>query len=255
MNRPAEISGIAGSTVLVTGASGGLGEALCEMLAANGALVAAGARRADKVEELVARIHARGGQACACPMDVTDEQSVAAAWDVAERELGPVSGVIANAGITIDGLALDLSPASFRTVIDTNLTGVFLTLREGARRMVGRRAEGRMIAIASVLADKVVPGIAPYAASKAAVVQLVRALALEWAARGISVNAISPGYIRTDINQAFMDSRAGERFVAGFPRQRLLQPTDILPLAQLLLSDAARTITGRNFVVDDGQTL
>lgn len=246
---------VAGRVVLVTGASSGLGAVFAQALAASGARVVAGARRIDRIEQLVASIRAGGGEAHGCAIDVSDPVSVAQAFDRAERLAGPVTAVLANAGMTNDGLALELDADRFRAVLDTNVTGVFLTLREAARRIIARGDEGRMVAIASVLAEKVVPGVAPYAASKAAVVQLARALALEWAPHGIGVNSVSPGYIRTDINQAFFDSRAGERLVQGFPRKRLMQPDDLVPLVTLLLSDGARAITGADFTVDDAQTL
>ena len=253
------MTSLAGRTILITGASSGIGAALARAAAKAGAKVAAAARRADKLETLVAEIAAAGGTARAFAMDVEDEASVIAAYDAVEAAFGAPDSVIANAGINMEGLALDIAIEDFDKVMAVNTRGAFLTAREGARRMINAGSpaseRGRIVLVASIGAHKVLPGLTAYVASKAATAHMGKSLAREWARKGINVNVLCPGYIRTEINDDWFDSEGGAKLVAGFPRKRLMDTSDLEAMALYLSSDAARAVTGSVFTVDDGQSL
>jgi NAD(P)-dependent dehydrogenase (short-subunit alcohol dehydrogenase family) len=248
---------LTGRTLLVTGASSGLGARFARIAAAAGARVAVAARRVDRLAALVTELGP--DRAVAVAMDVEREASVIAAYDAAEAALGPIDSVIANAGMSNDGMATDIAVEAFDQVFAVNVRGVFLTAREGARRMIVRGAagkgQGRIVLIASIGAMKVLPGLAAYCASKAAVVQLGRSLAREWVNRGVNVNMVCPGYIETEINADWFASEGGQKQISGFPRRRLMEESDLDEIVGYLASDAARAVTGGVFTVDDGQTL
>lgn len=250
---------LAGRIVLVTGASSGIGAHLAEAAAKAGARVALAARRTDKLDSLVAQITAAGGTAAAFAMDVEDEASVTAAYDAIEGQLGPVDSVIANAGISVQGSALDIAIDDFDKVLAVNTRGMFLTAREGARRMIKAGSEasgrGRVLLVASIGAHKVLPGLTAYCTSKAGTAMMGKSLAREWARKGINVNVLCPGYIRTELNSDWFDQAGGQKLVASFPRKRLMAESDLAPMALMLCSDASATITGSVFTVDDGQSL
>lgn len=244
-------------TVMVTGASSGLGAAFARALAAHGSRVALAARRGDRLASVVAEIEEAGGQACAVAMDVVDEASVARAFDAAQDRFGLINTVLANAGVSSDAPALEQSVEVLRHVIDTNIVGAFLPLREGARRLIGagRGADGRAVIISSITATKAFSGLAAYSASKAAVHQMGRVLAREWAREGLCVNMVLPGYIETEMNADFFASPAGQTFMSRFPRRRLLTAQDLIPTILHLSSTSAAGVTGSAFTIDDGQTL
>jgi len=223
------------------------------------ARVALAARRMDRLEALAKEIVAAGGQAAPVVMDVTDEASVIAGFDAAERALGPIDTVIANAGMNSRGLAHEVSAAEFDQVMAINVRGVFLTAREGARRLMaaGSRetGRGRVILVSSIGAVKVLPGLTAYCASKAAVVMMGKSLAREWANRGINVNVICPGYVETELNSEWFHEEGGLKQIAGFPRRRLMEEGDLDAVMTFLASDAARAVTGSVITLDDGQTL
>lgn len=250
---------LSGRVALVTGASSGLGARFARLLAASGAAVVLVARRTGPMQALVADIEASGGRALAVAADVTDEASLVAAYDAAEATLGPVDTVIANAGLNVEGPALDLAAAAFARVVDVNLTGVFLTVREGARRMMAagsqQRDHGRIVIISSITATDVTPGLAAYSASKAGVLQLGRVLARDWSRHGINLNILCPGYIETDLNADWFGTEGGQRQINRWPRRRLMQ-ADALDASLLhLCSDTSQFITGSVVTVDDGQSL
>jgi len=250
---------LSGRVVLVTGASSGLGAGFARALAAAGAKVVLGARRTDKLAELVAEIERDGGAAAAVPLDVTDEASTIAAFDAAEAVFGPVDSVIANAGVGVEKLALDLDMAEVDGLIAANLRGVFLTAREGARRMMAagsrERGHGRIVIIGSITAEKIYPYASIYGATKVAVRHLGRSLAREWARRGINVNIIQPGYFASEMTGEMFDSDGGKALIASFPRQRIRPASDLHAPLLFLLSDASGGVTGSVFTIDDGQSL
>lgn len=250
---------LGGRTALITGASSGIGAHLAEAFAAAGARVALAARRVERIEALAQGIRSTGGEALAVPLDVTDEASIIAAYDVIEQGLGPVDTLVANAGISAAGRATELSRDDVVRVFDTNLTGVYLTVREGAKRMMAagsRESErGRIILIGSITAMMTGQGDAAYAASKAAVDHLGRQFAREWVRMGINVNTIQPGYIRTELTGDWFDTEGGARQVASWHRRRLMDIDALDETALFLASDASRYVTGATITVDDGQAL
>lgn len=251
--------GLANRTVLVTGASSGLGARFGCLLAESGAKVALAARRVDLLEELRSSIEHNGGRAMAVAMDVTDEQSTVAAFDAVEQRFGPVESVVANAGTNFEGSALDIDISDFDRLVAINLRGVFLTVREGARRMIAAGAEerrhGRAVIISSITANSVSPGLAPYSATKAAVQQMGRVLARDWVNKGVNVNCICPGYIETDINADWFQSEGGKRQIARWPRRRLMDSASLDTTLLFLASEASSHVTGSTFTIDDGQSL
>lgn len=248
-----------GRTALVTGASSGIGEQLARALAEQGAQLVLAARRVDRIEDLAREITAKGGTALAVALDVTDPQSVAAAYDKAEASLGVVDTIIANAGITEPGRSTDLAPEAIERVFDTNLKGLYLTVREGARRLIaaGSREDerGRIILIGSITAEMTNQGDAAYAASKAAVAHLGRQFAREWVRQGINVNTIQPGYIQTELTGGWFDSEGGKQQIAGWHRRRIMDIDALDHAVSFLSSDLSRHITGATLTIDDGQSL
>jgi NAD(P)-dependent dehydrogenase (short-subunit alcohol dehydrogenase family) len=245
-----------GRVALITGASSGLGAHFAEVFVREGARVAIGARRVDRVRALADRL---GPAALPVAVDVTEEASIVAAYDAAEAAFGTVDTVVANAGQSNPGRATDVAEADLRATIDVNFTGVFLTAREGARRLIAAnardRGHGRVVLIGSVTAHMTAQGDSAYAASKAAVAHLGRNLAREWVRAGVNVNVLQPGYIRTGINGDWFDTEGGRRQIAGWHRRRLM-PIDALDETLLFLSsDASAHVTGAVIDVDDGQSL
>ena len=250
---------LTGRVALVTGASSGLGARYGRILAASGARVVLAARRADRLQDVCAEIAAAGGQAAAVAMDVADEASTLAAYDASEAAFGTVDTIVANAGMNSEGPTTELAMVEFDQTVAVNLRGVFLTVREGARRLIAAGSKdsqrGRVVITASITADAVSPGLAVYSGTKAAVVQMGKVMARDWARQGINVNMICPGYIRTEINAHWFDTEGGARQVARFPRRRLMEDSDLDVALLWLCSDAARAVTGTSVTVDDGQSL
>lgn len=243
---------LGGRHVLVTGASSGLGRHFAGTLARAGAVVSLAARRAEALAETVARVEADGGRAHAVVMDVTDAGSVARALDAAEARFGPVTVLVNNAGVTITRPALDLDAADWDGVLDTNLTGVWRAAQAAARRMIAHGTGGSIVNVASILGLRVAGAVAPYAVSKAAVIQLTQTLALEWARHGIRVNALAPGYIRTEMNDGFFGSEAGTAMLKRVPQRRLGAAGELDGALLLLASDAGSYMTGSVVAVDGG---
>ncbi|MEO9461943.1 MAG: SDR family oxidoreductase [Marinomonas sp.] len=242
-----------GRTALITGASSGFGEHWAQLMAGSGARVALAARRKDRLDALANSI---GDAALAVAMDVASEASIIAGFDAAEAAFGTVDTVIVNAGIDSNGLSTEVPDEEILRVLTINLKGAILTAREGAKRMMAAGVtKGRIVMIGSITAFEPSPALVAYSASKAGVVQATRSLAREWARRGISINSISPGYIRTGINDAWFDTDMGKKQISRFPRKRLMEMEGMDGILTFLASDAAEYVTGADFVLDDGQTL
>ena len=248
-----------GQVAVVTGASGGLGAHFARLLAAEGAAVALAARRVDKIEALAGELAGQGHRAMALGLDVANAASIAPALDEIEAALGPVSILVNNAGVGGEGAALDVSIEAFDATFAVNVRGTFIAAREAARRMlasgVAERGKGRILNIASIASETVLPGLSVYCGSKAAVAMMTRGMAREWARRGIAVNALAPGYIDTKINTHWWPTEGGQKQLKGFPRRRLMQESDLDAAFLMLVGPAASAITGSLIVVDDGQSL
>lgn len=239
--------GIAGARVLVTGASSGLGAHFARLLAAHGALVVAAARRLDRVEALCEQITAAGGQASGLTLDVADAAGVESTLAGQRFDV-----VINNAGTTASAPALDHSAAEIDQILNTNVKGAFHVAKAAAREMIAAEKGGSIINIASILGSRVAGNVSAYATSKAALLQLTRALALEWARHNIRVNALSPGYIQTDLNRDFFASEPGQKLIRRIPQRRLGQPSDLDGALLLLASQHSAFMTGSDIVVDGG---
>ena len=242
---------LTGRTALVTGASQGLGAGFAATLARAGAKVALAARQTGKLADLQRAIAETGGTAHAVAMDVTDAASVRDGFDAAEATLGPVDVLVNNAGIAMPKPFLEITEDDWDAVLDTNLKGCFLAGQEAARRMAGRGG-GTIINVASVLGQQVIGNLASYCASKAGLIHLTKAMALDLARVGVRVNALAPGYIETPMNSDFFHSPAGEKLVKGIAQRRLGQPDDLDGALLLLASDASRYMTGTVVTVDGG---
>lgn len=240
---------VAGKSALVTGASSGLGASFARLLAERGAEVTLAARSVGALDELCAEIKASGGVAKTVRLDVGDAGSVKSAISDSDSVFDIV---VNNAGISIAKPALETSETDWDAVMDINLKGVFLVASAAARRMRDEGRRGSIVNIASIAGLRVAGGLASYAASKAGVIQLTRALSLEWARYGIRVNAIAPGYIETNINRGFFDTEAGKAMIKRIPQRRLGTADDLAGALLLLCSDAGRYMTGSTVTVDGG---
>jgi NAD(P)-dependent dehydrogenase (short-subunit alcohol dehydrogenase family) len=239
-------------TILITGASQGLGRQFARVLSAHGASVALAARQTAKLKSLEEEIKERGGRAVAVEMDVTDLASITTALDAAEAALGPISVLINNAGIAIEKLAVEQTEADWDSVINANLKGAYFTATEMARRMIARKQSGNIVNIASVLGVGVMKFLSPYTISKAGIVQATKAMALELAGNHIRVNALAPGYIDTEMNHAFWSTPSGEKLAKRIPQRRVGAESDLDGAIMLLASQASRYMTGSVVTVDGG---
>jgi NAD(P)-dependent dehydrogenase (short-subunit alcohol dehydrogenase family) len=240
---------LSGRIALVTGASAGLGVHFARILAAAGATVIAAARRVEALEATVESIRAAGGQARPVALDVQDAAAIA---DVFAR-IGTLDILVNNAGISRPALAVDDTPANFDAVFDTNARGAYFTATAAAKAMRGKG--GSIVNIASILGLRQDRRVASYAMSKAAVIQMTKVLALEFAPEQVRVNAIAPGYFLTDINRDFLGSEHGRAMIARIPQRRVGDPSDLDGPLLLLASDASRFMTGSVLAVDGGHLL
>ena len=244
-------------TALVTGASSGLGARFAQVLAANGALVLLAARRVERLKDLRAEIESHGGAAHILPLDVTDLEQLPEALQAVELELGPIDILVNNAGVGAQQPLAEVSPLEFDYLFATNVKGAFFVAQEVARRMLARAQtqpdfKGRIINIASVAGLRTVDKFGVYGMSKAAVIQMTKAQAREWGPFGINVNAICPGYIHTEINDARWGTEAGQHLVNTLPRRRVGVPADLDGLLLLLAADESQFMNGAVITADDG---
>ena len=247
-----DLLSVEGKIILVSGASSGFGNYFAEELAARGAQVIAVARRKEKLDALVDRIETAGGKCLAIAMDVSDSASVTAGLDAMEASVGLPNVIINNAGVGCDAPFLQLTEEDWDNTLNINLKGAFLLSQFAAKRIVERGDGANIINIASILGERVAGNVAPYAASKAGLIQLTKAMALELARYQIRVNAIAPGYVETDINREFFQTELGARMIKKIPQRQLGQVEDLLGPLLLLASDASRYMTGAVIAVDGG---
>jgi len=214
----------------------------------------------EKLKELRARIEGEGGDAHVIELDVTDHDSIKSAVAHAETEMGSIDILVNNSGVSTTQRIQDVTPEDYDFIFDTNVKGAFFVAQEVGKRMLARSrgaapgsfTGGRIINIASMAGLKVLPQIGAYCMSKAAVVQMTRAMALEWGRFGINVNAICPGYIDTEINHHHWQTEQGKKLMDMLPRKRVGQPQDLDALLVMLASDQSHFVNGAVIAADDG---
>ena len=247
---------VAGRVALVTGASSGLGKRFAQVLTAEGAKVIVAARRKDRLDELVKEL---GANSLAVQCDVTDEAQVVAMYDAAEQKFGLVDTVINNAGMTHANNAVTQDIAEFRKIMDLNVTSVWCVAREAARRLIKAGPEashrGRIVNIASMAGRIVIPNVTAYNTSQAARAHLTRSLAREWARHGINVNALSPGYVATELTEEWLNGEGGAKTIGKSPRRRVMDETSLDEALLFLCSDQSKFVTGTDVLVDDAQSM
>jgi gluconate 5-dehydrogenase len=244
---------LSGRTALVTGSARGIGFALAQGLAAAGARIVINGTRADTVDEAVQRLRSEGHDALGRAFDVTDEHAVAAAFEAWDRDEIAIDILVNNAGIQFRKPLVDLELADWQRVIDTNLTSAFIVAKEAARRMIARGRGGKVINIGSLTSEGARATVAPYTAAKGGIKMLTRAMSAEWAAHDIQANAIGPGYILTDMNQALIDNVAFDAWVkSSNPSQRWGKPEELVGTAVYLASPASSYVNGQIIYVDGG---
>ena len=241
---------VRGKVVLVTGASRGIGRAIAEALASAGATVVLGARDETKLAEAVDAIVTAGGSASAVPLDGSRRESVDSALAAVLERHGRLDGLVNNAGITRDNLLLRMKAEEWEAVLSTNLTGVYHCTQAALRPMLKQRS-GRIVNVTSVVGITGNAGQANYAASKAGVIGFTKSVAREVASRTITVNAIAPGFIDTEMTAAMTD-KAREAVASSIPMGRVGKPEDVAGAALFLISDAAAYVTGQVLGVDGG---
>ncbi|MBI5721095.1 MAG: SDR family oxidoreductase [Burkholderiales bacterium] len=254
---------LSGRVAFITGASSGLGAQFARVLSRAGAGVVLAARRIERLKTLRAELEAEGGDAHVVGLDVTDPASIRAAVAHAETEMGAIDILVNNSGVGSTQKLTEVSPESFDHVMGTNTRGAFFVAQEVAKRMIARSkgeapgtfTGGRIVNIASMAGLRVSPGIGVYCISKAAVVQMTKAMALEWGRHGINVNALCPGYIDTEINHHVWQTEAGQKLVASMPRKRVGKPEDLDVALLMLCANQSHFINGAVISADDGQAI
>ena len=242
---------LTGHTAVVVGGTSGIGRALALGLASAGADVVATGRRADHVNDVAAAIESRGRRTLRQPADVGDVRSLGALREACFAAFGKVDIVVAAAGVTKRVASLDMAEADWQRILDTNVTGMMRTYQTFAPSMIAR-GSGRLIGIASLASFLGLQEVAAYGASKSAVAGLTRALAVEWAPHGVTVNAIAPGVFETDLNRALLQGPRGQEFLMRTPMRRFGRVEELVGAAVYLSSPASSFVTGQLLVVDGG---
>ena len=251
---------LSGRVAFVTGASGGLGAQFARTLSAAGAAVVLASRRVEKLKELRAQIEGAGGDAHVVELDVTDHASIKSAVAHAETEVGSIDILINNSGVSTTQRLKDVLPQDYDYVFDTNVKGAFFVAQEVGKRMLARArgaapgtyTGGRIVNIASSLGLRVVPQVGVYCMSKAAIIHMTRAMALEWGKFGINVNAVCPGYIDTEINHHHWQTEQGQKLIQMLPRKRVGKPEDLDVVLMMLCSNQSHFVNGAVIAADDG---
>ena len=251
---------LSGRVALVTGASSGLGTQFAKTLAAAGAAVALAGRRVERLKALRAEIEAAGGVAYVVTLDVTILSSIKAAVAHTETEMGGIDILVNNSGVSTTQKLVDVSEENYDFIFNTNTKGAFFVAQEVGKRMLARAkgaapgtfTGGRIVNIASTAGMRVLGQIGVYAMSKAAVIHMTRAMALEWGRYGINVNALCPGYIDTEINHHHWQTDQGKRLIDMLPRKRIGKPQDLDAVLMMLCANESHFVNGAVIQADDG---
>jgi NAD(P)-dependent dehydrogenase (short-subunit alcohol dehydrogenase family) len=254
---------LSGRVALVTGASSGLGAQFARTLSKAGAAVVLAARRVERLKTLRAELESEGGDAHVVALDVTDHVGIRAAVAHAETEVGAIDILINNAGVGSTQHLTEVTPEDYDYIMNTNARGAFFVAQEVAKRMIARAkgtapgtfTGGRIVNVASVAGLRVGSRIGVYCISKAAVVHMTRAMALEWGRFGINVNALCPGYIDTEINHHQWQGEGGQKLIASLPRKRVGAPQDLDTALMMLCANESHFINGAVLAADDGYGL
>ena len=250
----ASLFDLSGRVALVTGSSRGLGRAMAEGLAVAGARLLINGTDAARVEAAAAELRAAGHDAEAAAFDITDEAAIVRAFEAFDERGLAIDILVNNAGIQLRKPMLELSTPEWHKVLDTNLTSAFVVGREAARRMVPR-GRGKIINIGSLTSQLARATVAPYTVAKGGIKMLTQAMAAEWAVHGIQANAIGPGYMLTDMNQALIDNPVFDTWVKGrTPSKRWGRPEELVGAAVFLASPASDYVNGQILYVDGGLT-
>lgn len=243
---------LSGKTALVTGSSRGLGRAMAEGLAAAGAHIVLNGSSPDRLAAAAAEMRSSGFTVHEACFDITDEAAITEAFDRFDAEGLAIDILINNAGIQLRKPMVELTTAEWQRVIDTNLTSAFVIGREAAKRMISRKS-GKIINIGSLTSELARATVAPYTVAKGGIKMLTKAMAAEWAADGVQANAIGPGYMLTDMNQALVDNPAFDAWVKGrTPAKRWGKPEELVGTAVFLASSASDFVNGQIIYVDGG---
>ena len=251
---------LSGRVALVTGASSGLGAQFARTLSKAGAAVVLAGRRVERLKTLRAELESLNGDAHVVGMDVTEFDSIRAAVAHAETEMGTIDILVNNSGVSTTQRLVDVTPEDYDYVMDTNTRGAFFVAQEVGKRMLARAqgsapgtfTGGRIVNIASMAGLRVLSQIGVYAMSKAAVIHMTRAMALEWGRYGINVNAICPGYIDTEINHHHWETEQGQKLIQMLPRKRIGRPQDLDTALLMLCANESHFVNGAVIQADDG---
>ena len=251
---------LSGRVAMVTGASSGLGEQFARALSRAGAGVVLAARRMDRLKALRAELESEGGDAHVVELDVSDPDSIRAAVAHAETEMGGIDILVNNSGVSTTQKLIDVTPDDFDFVMNVNARGAFFVAQEVGKRMIARArgtapgtfTGGRIVNVASMAGLRPLSQIGVYAMSKAAVIHMTRAMALEWGRFGINVNALCPGYIDTEINHHHWQTEAGQKLVNMLPRKRVGKPQDLDSTLIMLCANESHFVNGAVIAADDG---
>jgi hypothetical protein len=251
---------LSGRVAMITGASSGLGAQFAKTLSRAGAGVVLAARRVERLKALRAEIGAEGGEAQFVEIDVTDQDSIRSAVAHAETEMGTIDILVNNSGVSTTQKLVDVTADDYDYVMDTNVRGAFFVAQEVGKRMIARSkgaapgtfTGGRIVNVASMAGLRVLGQIGVYSMSKAAVIHMTKAMALEWGRFGINVNAICPGYVDTEINHHHWKTDAGQKLVQMLPRKRVGKPEDLDAVLMLLCANESHFVNGAVIAADDG---